>query len=102
MIQYGNWGFNSNEDTEIKDLLDTGVKNIVEKIRSGLHKSLYLAPDKDGEIDGGFLQLECGGSEFIFLQTGESGVVCTYLQAISWHGLAKGNKLITQDLEEVK
>jgi hypothetical protein len=67
LIQYGNWGFNSNEDTEIKDLLDTGVKNIVEKIRSGLHKSLYLAPDKDGEIDGGFLQLECGGSEFIFL-----------------------------------
>ena len=72
LIKYGNWEFNSNEDTEIKDLSDTGVKNIVEKIRSGLCESLYLTPDEDGEIDGGFLQLECGGSELIFLQIGES------------------------------
>ena len=28
LIKYGNWEFNSNEDTEIKDLSDTGVKNM--------------------------------------------------------------------------
>ncbi len=72
LIKYGNWEFNSSEDTEIKDLSDTGVKNIVEKIRSGLCQSLYLNPGESGEIDWGFLQLECGGSEFIFLQICES------------------------------
>ena len=72
LIKYGNWEFNTSDDTEIKDLSDTGVKNIVEKIRSGLCESLYLTPDENGEIDGGFLQLECGGGELIFLQIVES------------------------------
>ena len=51
LIKYGNWEFNTSDDTEIKDLSDTGVKNIVEKIRSGLCESLYLTPDENGEID---------------------------------------------------
>ena len=72
LIKYGNWEFNTSDKTEIKDLSETGVKNIVEKIRSGLCESLYLTPDENGEIDGGFLQLECGGGELIFLQIVES------------------------------
>lgn len=78
LIKYGNWEFSSSQDTEIKDLSETGVKNIVEKIRSGVCESLYLTPDEDGEIDGGFLQLECGGSEFIFLQIVEDYEKETY------------------------
>ena len=60
-VKYGNWEFNTSDNTEIKDLSETGVKNIVEKIRSGLCESLYLNPNETGEIDWGFLQLECGG-----------------------------------------
>ncbi len=78
LIKYGNWEFNTCDNTEIKDLSDTGVKNIVEKIRNGACESLYLTPDEDGEMDGGFLQLECGGSAFIFLQIGESYEKETY------------------------
>ena len=49
LIKYGNTKFSTNENTEIKDLSDTGVKDIVEKIRNGLCESLYLNPNEDGE-----------------------------------------------------
>ena len=39
-IQYANEEFNTGEDTEIKDLSEVGVKDIVEKVRNGRYESL--------------------------------------------------------------
>ena len=68
-IQYADKEFNTGEDTEIKDLSEAGVRDIVEKVRNGRYESLYLAPNEDGEIEEGFFQLEsAGGDGLIFLQ----------------------------------
>ena len=68
-IQYANKEFNTGEDTEIKDLSEAGVRDIVEKVRNGCYESLYLTPNEDGEIEEGFFQLEsAGGDGLIFLQ----------------------------------
>ena len=67
-IQYANKEFNTGEDTEIKDLSEAGVRDIVEKVRNGRYESLYLTPNEDGEIEEGFFQLEsAGGDGLIFL-----------------------------------
>ena len=48
-IQYANEEFNTSEDTEIKDLSEVGVKDIVEKVRDGTYWGLFICPDECGE-----------------------------------------------------
>lgn len=68
-VHYANQEFNTGEDTEIKDLSEAGVQDLVEKVRNGTYQSLYLTPNEDGEIEEGFLQLESAeGGGRIFLQ----------------------------------
>ena len=68
-IHYANQEFNTGEDTEIKDLSESGIKDLVEKVRNGTYQSLYLTPNEDGELEDGYFQLESGGdSGRIFLQ----------------------------------
>ena len=64
-IHYANQEFNTGEDTEITDLSEAGVKNIVEKVRDGTYWSLFLCPDDCGEE--GFL-LMVRSEDLIFLQ----------------------------------
>ena len=67
LIQYANKEFNSGEDTEIKDLSEAGVRDIVEKVRNGRYESLYLSPDEDGEPVHAYFQMEsAGGDGLIF------------------------------------
>ena len=54
-VHYANQEFNTGEDTEIKDLSEAGVQDLVEKVRNGTYQSLYLTPNEDGEIEEGFL-----------------------------------------------
>lgn len=55
-IRYANEEFNTGEDTEIADLSEKGVRDIVEKVRDGTYGSLFLCPDDCGEE--GFLLME--------------------------------------------
>lgn len=55
-IHYANQEFNTGEDTQIRDLSENGVGDIVEKVRNGTYLSLFLCPDECGEE--GFLLLE--------------------------------------------
>ena len=64
-IQYANKEFNSGEDTEIKDLSEAGVRDIVEKVRDGTYWGLFICPDECGEE--GFLLME-SSEDLIFLQ----------------------------------
>ena len=64
-IKYANKEFNTDEDTQITDLSEKGVRDIVEKVRNGTYLSLFLAPDDCGEE--GFFLLE-GSEELIFLE----------------------------------
>ena len=49
-IQYANEEFNTGEDTEIKDLSEAGVRDIVEKVRNGTYWGLYLCPDEINRV----------------------------------------------------
>ena len=64
-IQYANEEFSTDEDTEIKDLSEVGVKDIVEKVRDGTYWGLFICPDEYGEE--GFLLME-SSEDLIFLQ----------------------------------
>lgn len=74
-IHYANEEFNTGEDTEITDLSEAGVKNIVEKVRDGTYWSLFLCPDDCGEE--GFLLMECS-EDLIFLQISDE------MEQITW------------------
>ncbi|MCI8574527.1 MAG: hypothetical protein HFF89_08850 [Oscillibacter sp.] len=74
-IHYANEEFNTGEDTEITDLSEAGVKNIVEKVRDGTYWSLFLCPDDCGEE--GFLLME-RSEDLIFLQISDE------MEQITW------------------
>ena len=74
-IHYANEEFNTGEDTEITDLSEAGVKNIVEKVRDGTYWSLFLCPDDCGEE--GFLLME-RSEDLIFLQ------ISNEMEQITW------------------
>jgi len=74
-IHYANEEFNTGEDTEITDLSEAGVKNIVEKVRNGTYWSLFLCPDDCGEE--GFLLME-RSEDLIFLQISDE------MEQITW------------------
>lgn len=68
-IQYAAEMFDVCEDTRILDLSEAGVRDIVEKVRSGIYECLYLSPDADGEPVHAYFQMESvGGNGLIFLQ----------------------------------
>ena len=68
-IQYAAEVFDVCEDTRILDLSEAGVRDIVEKVRSGVYESLYLSPDEDGEPVHAYFQMEsAGGDGLIFFQ----------------------------------
>ena len=50
---------------EIDDISEAGIRDIVEKVRTGKYRSLMMAPDEDNEE--GFLMLE-SSPDLIFLQ----------------------------------
>lgn len=62
-IQGAGWGALPSQ--EIRDISPAGVRDIVEKIRSGVRRSLMLTPDEYGEE--GYLMLE-SSPDLIFLQ----------------------------------
>ena len=64
-IQYANREFNTSKKTQIKNISETGVANIVEKVQDGTYRSLFLCPDDCGEE--GFLLLE-SSEDLICLQ----------------------------------
>lgn len=74
-IHYANEEFNTGEDTEITDLSEAGVKDIVEKVRDGTYWSLFLCPDDCGEE--GFLLME-RSEDLIFLQISDE------MEQITW------------------
>ena len=74
-IHYANEEFNTGEDTEITDLSEAGVKNIVEKVRDGTYWSLFLCPDDCREE--GFLLME-RSEDLIFLQISDE------MEQITW------------------
>ncbi len=60
-IRYAAEAFEVCGDTRILDLSEAGVKDIVDKVRSGLYESLYLSPDEDGEPVHAYFQMESAG-----------------------------------------
>lgn len=50
---------------EIRDISETGIRDIVKKVRTGKYRSLMMAPDADNE--DGYLMLE-SSDDLIFLQ----------------------------------
>ncbi len=68
-IHYANQEFHTGEDTQITDLSEAGIRDMVQKVRDGRYQSLYLTPNEYGEIEEGFLQLESAGETgLLFLQ----------------------------------
>lgn len=50
----------------ISDISETGIRDIVNKVRTGKYRSLMMSPDEE-EIDEGYLMLE-SSNDLIFLQ----------------------------------
>jgi len=51
-IRFASTGFSTSGDKRIKDISEKGVQKIIENVRDGKYKSLYLSLNPDGEIDG--------------------------------------------------
>lgn len=51
-IRFASKDFSTGEDSQIKDISEKGIQEIIENIRNGKYKSLYLSLNPDGEIDG--------------------------------------------------
>lgn len=62
-IQMAGWGALPGQ--EITDLSEAGIRDVIEKVRSGAYRSVMMAPDEDNEE--GYLLLE-SSPELIFLQ----------------------------------
>lgn len=63
-IRFASKAFNTNERNQIKDISEKGIQEIIDNVRSGVYKSLYLSLDPDGgryfimESDSTWLGLE--------------------------------------------
>ncbi len=69
-IKYANKEFSTGEDTQITDLSEEGIRDIVEKVCNGTYLSLFLALDECGEE--GYLLLE-SSEELIYLEIWDEG-----------------------------
>ena len=66
-IKFASKRFSTNEKDRINDISETGIQSIINNIRNGTYKSLFLSLDSEGDIGITFFQLE-SGEGYIFVQ----------------------------------
>lgn len=57
-IRFASKAFNTSEEYQIKDISEKGILEIIENVRNGNYKSLYLSLNPDGETDDKYFMME--------------------------------------------
>ncbi len=66
-IRFASKRFSTNEKDRINDISEAGIQSIIDNIRNGTYKSLFLSLDAEGDTGVRFFQMESGGG-YIFVQ----------------------------------